>query len=83
MKISIQDQVHEAQRRWELSQAPTDELKKELLSRGFIVTDAKEFDEQTGLLKFTATDGTDHYFNPDTHKLVDYSEAYKRASGGY
>ena len=60
---------------------PTEVLAKELRSRGFIVTDNTEYDEATGLLKFTGTG--EYYFDPESHKLVSNEEAYKRATNGW
>lgn len=61
---------------------PTEVLVKELRSRGFNVVDGTEYDEATGLLKWTASDA-EYYFDTETHKLVPNEEAYKRATNGW
>ena len=65
----------------EASGLPTEILKSELERRGFIVSDNTEYDEATGLLKWTGNEN--YYFDTTTHKMVDNQEAYRRASGGW
>ena len=65
----------------EASQLPTVTLVKELQGRGFIVKDNTEYHEATGLLKWKG-DG-EYYLHPKSRKIVEPSEAYERASGGW
>lgn len=65
----------------EANRLDTKILVSELQRRGFVVEDRTEYDDATGLLKWTGTDT--YYFDAVTHKMVGADEAYKRASGGW